>query len=53
MIIRGGNFSARLPVIHKTDEGHISGYKKDNLSTIEALEHLDFAFKCIEMASFA
>ena len=36
VIIQGGNFSARLPVIHKTDEGHISGYKKDNLSTIEA-----------------
>ena len=42
VIIEGGNFSARLPVIHKTDEGHISGYKKDNLSTIEAFWNIIF-----------
>ena len=42
VFIRGGNFSARLPVIHKTDEGHISGNKKDNLSTIEAFWNIIF-----------
>ena len=42
VIIEGGNFSARLPVIHKTDEGHISGYKRNNLSTIEAFWNIIF-----------
>ena len=42
VIIWGGNFSARLPVIHKTDEGHISGYKRNNLSTIAAFWNIIF-----------